>query len=44
MQIGRLKYDIFFKKIFHKKHILKAFLNTVLGPMLAAPIRDLFFR
>ena len=43
MQIGRLKYDIFFKKIFYKKHILKAFLNTVLGPMLAAPIRDLSY-
>ena len=44
MQIGRLKYDIFFKKIFHKKHILKAFLNTVLGPTLAAPIQDLSYK
>ncbi len=36
MHIGRLKYDIFFKKVFHKKHILKAFLNTVLASDLSS--------
>jgi len=32
MQIGRLKYDIFFKKIFHKKHILKSVFKYRFGP------------
>ena len=40
---GRLKYDVFFKKVFHQKHILKAFLNTALGPELPAPIADLSY-
>ncbi len=40
---GRLKYDIFFKKIFHQKHILKAFLNTALASELSAPIADLSY-
>ncbi len=43
MQRGRLKYDIFFKKVFHKKHILKAFLNTVLVAELPSPITDLSY-
>ena len=43
MQSGRLKYDLFFKKIFHEKHILKAFLNTVLKPDLDSPIEELSF-
>ncbi|MCI5119616.1 MAG: hypothetical protein D3908_00150 [Candidatus Electrothrix sp. AUS4] len=41
--VGRLRYDVFFKKIFHKKHLLKAFLNTVLAPELSAPITDLSY-
>jgi len=43
MELGRLKYDIFFKKIFHEKHILKAFLNTVLESDLDSPIQELRF-
>ncbi|RKZ36872.1 MAG: hypothetical protein DRQ49_01715 [Gammaproteobacteria bacterium] len=43
MQVGRLRYDIFFKKVFHKKHILKAFLNTVLAPELSTPIKDVTY-
>ena len=43
MEVGRLKYDIFFKKVFHKKHILKAFLNTVLEAELPAPIIELSY-
>ena len=41
--VGRLRYDVFFKKVFHKKHLLKAFLNTVLAPELSAPITDLSY-
>ncbi len=40
---GRLKYDVFFKKIFHQKHILKAFLNAALAPELSSPIVDLSY-
>ncbi|MCP4695924.1 MAG: hypothetical protein GY862_03600, partial [Gammaproteobacteria bacterium] len=40
---GRLRYDVFFKKVFHKKHLLKAFLNTVLASELPAPITDLSY-
>ena len=43
MQVGRLKYDIFFKKVFHKKHLLKAFLNTVLAPKLSTPIIEVTY-
>ncbi len=43
MELGRLKYDVLFKKVFHKKHILKAFLNTVLEQELPAPITDLSY-
>jgi predicted transposase/invertase (TIGR01784 family) len=41
---GRLKYDIFFKKIFHQKHILKAFLNAALASELSSPIADLSYK
>ena len=40
---GRLKYDLFFKKIFHEKHLVKAFLNTVLEPDLDSPVEELSF-
>ena len=43
MEIGRLKYDILFKKVFHQKHLLKAFLNTVLKQELASPITELSY-
>ncbi len=43
MELGRLKYDILFKKVFLKKHILKAFLNTVLESELPAPIIELSY-
>lgn len=43
MEVGRLKYDIFFKKVFQQKHILKAFLNTVLEHELPTPIADLSY-
>lgn len=36
---SRIKYDVFFKKIFQQEHILKAFLNTVLHEELPAPIQ-----
>ena len=35
---SRIRYDIFFKKIFQQEHLLKAFLNTVLVDELPAPI------
>lgn len=43
---SRIRYDIFFKKVFGQEHILKAFLNTVLEDELSAPIakRRRFFR
>ena len=40
---SRIKYDIFFKKVFLQEHILKAFLNTVLVGELAAPIVQLTY-
>ncbi len=40
---GRLRYDVFFKKIFHQKHILKAFLNAALASELTSPIVDLSY-
>ncbi len=43
MEIGRLKYDVLFKKVFYQKHILKAFLNTVLEKELPSPITDLSY-
>lgn len=43
MDIGRLKYDIFFKKVFHQKHILKAFLNTVLEQELRSLITEVSY-
>ncbi len=36
---SRIKYDVFFKKIFQQEYILKAFLNTVLHDELPAPIQ-----
>lgn len=36
---SRIKYDVFFKKIFQQEHILKVFLNTVLQNELPAPIQ-----
>ncbi len=38
---SRIRYDIFFKKIFRQEHILKAFLNTVLQGELTSPILSL---
>ena len=44
MAYGRIKYDIFFKKVFGKKpHITRAFLNTVLKEDLKAPIQTVKF-
>ncbi|MDM8558653.1 Rpn family recombination-promoting nuclease/putative transposase [Candidatus Parabeggiatoa sp. HSG14] len=43
MEIGRLKYDVLFKKVFYKKHLLKAFLNTVLKQELSSPITDISY-
>jgi len=43
MEIGRLKYDVLFKKVFYQKHLLKAFLNTVLKEELSAPIIKLSY-
>ncbi len=43
MEFRRLKYDLLFKKVFYQKHILKAFLNTVLESELPAPIADLSY-
>ena len=40
---SRIKYDIFFKKVFSQEHILKAFLNTVLSGELPAPIVQLTY-
>ena len=45
MEYGRIKYDIFFKKVFGKKpHITRAFLNTVLRDDLKSPIETVTFR
>lgn len=45
MAYGRIKYDIFFKKVFGKKpHITKAFLNTVLRDDLEFPIETVTFK
>ncbi len=41
---SRIRYDIFFKKIFRKEHILKAFLNTVLAEELSAPIQQVTYQ
>ena len=41
---SRIKYDIFFKKIFQQEPLLKAFLNTVLADELRAPIAQLTYR
>lgn len=44
MEYGRIKYDIFFKKVFGQKaHITRAFLNTVLRDDLKAPIKTVSF-
>lgn len=40
---SRIKYDVFFKKVFSQAHILKAFLNTVLSGELPAPIAQLTY-
>ncbi|NJO02989.1 MAG: hypothetical protein HC880_16080 [Bacteroidia bacterium] len=37
-QYGRIKYDLFFKRVFSKPHIVMGFLNTVLEKDLKAPI------
>ena len=44
MIYSRIRYDIFFKKIFQQKHLLKAFLNTVLHDELTAPIQTLNYQ
>lgn len=41
---SRIRYDIFFKKVFQHEHILKAFLNTVLEHELSAPITSLTYQ
>ena len=41
---SRIRYDIFFKKVFQQEHILKAFLNTVLHDELSAPITSLTYQ
>ena len=41
---SRIKYDVFFKKIFQQEHLLKAFLNTVLRDELPAPIQKLHYQ
>lgn len=41
---SRIRYDIFFKKIFQQEHLLKAFLNTVLSQELPSPIRQLTYQ
>jgi len=44
MEYGRIKYDIFFKKVFGQKaHITRAFLNTVLRDDLKSPIKTVSF-
>ncbi|MGB0930287.1 MAG: Rpn family recombination-promoting nuclease/putative transposase [Chitinophagales bacterium] len=44
MEYGRIKYDIFFKKVFgQKEHITRAFLNTVLRDDLKSPIDKVAF-
>ncbi len=41
---SRIRYDIFFKKIFQQEHLLKAFLNTVLQDELTSPILSLNYQ
>ncbi len=41
---SRIRYDIFFKKVFQQEHILKAFLNTVLHDELSSPIATLTYQ
>lgn len=41
---SRIKYDVFFKKIFQQEHILKAFLNTVLQNELQSPIQTVNYQ
>ncbi len=44
MEYGRIKYDIFFKKVFGQKtHITRSFLNTVLREDLKSPIETVSF-
>jgi len=43
-QYGRIKYDLFFKKVFTKPHIVIAFLNTVLEKELKSPIATVSFK
>lgn len=42
-QYGRIKYDIFFKRVFSQAPIVKAFLNTVLEHDLKSPIKTVSF-
>lgn len=45
MAYGRIKYGIFFKKVFGQKpHITRAFLNTVLRDDLKSPIKTVEFQ
>ena len=44
MMYSRIRYDIFFKKVFNQEHILKAFLNTVLQDELSSPITALTYQ
>ena len=41
---SRIRYDLFFKKIFQQEHILKAFLNTVLQEELSTPVRQVRYQ
>lgn len=40
---GRIKYDIFFKRVFSQPDIVKAFLNTALEHDLKSPIKTVSF-
>jgi predicted transposase/invertase (TIGR01784 family) len=41
---SRIRYDLFFKKVFQQERILKAFLNTVLAEELSSPIQQLRYQ
>lgn len=41
---SRIRYDLFFKKIFRQEHILKAFLNTALQEELTSPVQQVSYQ
>ena len=41
---SRIRYDLFFKKIFRQEHILKAFLNTVSQEELTSPVQQVSYQ